>query len=217
MLTPQTKETTALGAAFVAGLAVGFWKNFEVGQNAAQPLYVRGRFFPPPLDSDEPLSIMLTSTQELRCIWSVGKKWDPYMPARTRDALIHGWHKAVDRSLGWVEREAEEEEGEDDGGGKERPGSAIGGGAEGPKTAAGAAPDVEGAESPGGRRPKLKRFATMRMKRMDSDARKHGWVKEMRKRLRAVDWSVVGSATVLVVGGLGLGFLLGNRYKLTRV
>lgn len=30
MLTPQTKETTALGAAFVAGLAVGFWKNFEV-------------------------------------------------------------------------------------------------------------------------------------------------------------------------------------------
>jgi hypothetical protein len=30
VLTPQTKETTALGAAFVAGLAVGFWKNFEV-------------------------------------------------------------------------------------------------------------------------------------------------------------------------------------------
>jgi len=75
VLTPQTKETTALGAAFAAGLAVGFWKNFE----------------------------------ELRCIWSVGKKWDPYMPTKTRENLIHGWKKAVQRSLGWVDKKTDME------------------------------------------------------------------------------------------------------------
>jgi len=77
VLTPQTKETTALGAAFAAGLAVGFWKNFE----------------------------------ELRCIWSVGKKWDPYMPTKTRENLIHGWKKAVQRSLGWVDKKTDMEGG----------------------------------------------------------------------------------------------------------
>lgn len=70
VLTPQTKETTALGAAFIAGLAVGYWKNFE----------------------------------ELRCIWSVGKKWDPYMPTKKRAGLLSGWKKAVQRSLGWVDK-----------------------------------------------------------------------------------------------------------------
>jgi hypothetical protein len=70
VLTPQTKETTALGAAFIAGLAVGYWKNFE----------------------------------ELRCIWSVGKKWDPYMPTKKRAGLLAGWKKAVQRSLGWVDK-----------------------------------------------------------------------------------------------------------------
>jgi glycerol kinase len=29
VMTPQTTEATSLGAAFAAGLAVGFWKNFE--------------------------------------------------------------------------------------------------------------------------------------------------------------------------------------------
>jgi glycerol kinase len=76
VLTPQTKETTALGAAFAAGLAVGFWKNFE----------------------------------ELRCIWSVGKKWDPYMPTKTRESLIANWKKAVQRSLCWVDKSTEEED-----------------------------------------------------------------------------------------------------------
>lgn len=75
VLTPQTKETTALGAAFIAGLAVGFWKNFE----------------------------------ELRCIWSVGKKWDPYMPAKRRETLLKGWKKAVIRSLGWEEADEDRE------------------------------------------------------------------------------------------------------------
>jgi hypothetical protein len=69
VLTPQTKETTALGAAFAAGLAVGFWKNFE----------------------------------ELRCLWSVGHKWDPYMPAKTRRNLLKDWKKAVQRTFGWVD------------------------------------------------------------------------------------------------------------------
>ena len=33
IIRPQTLETTALGAAYLAGLAVGFWKNIEEIQN----------------------------------------------------------------------------------------------------------------------------------------------------------------------------------------
>jgi len=70
VLTPQTFETTSLGAASVAGLAVRYWNDFE----------------------------------ELREIWCVGNKWDPYMPRQTRELLIKGWTKAVDKSLGWVDK-----------------------------------------------------------------------------------------------------------------
>lgn len=167
-----------------------------------------------------PTYLLSTPSQELRCIWSVGKKWDPYMPTRTREALIHGWHKAVERSLGWVNKEEGTEEGGagTHEGGEEFEGSrsgGAGGGGEG-------APGGEKGEGGGagglgpGNRPRLKRFATMRMKRMDSDARKKTLAKEIRKQLRAVDWGVVGGAALFVLGGLGVGFMLGNRYKLTR-
>lgn len=77
VLTPQTFETTSLGAASAAGLAVGFWKNFE----------------------------------ELREIWSVGSKWDPYMPRKTREELIRGWSKAVTKSFGWLEKSLDDKAG----------------------------------------------------------------------------------------------------------
>lgn len=144
----------------------------------------------------------------------MGKKWDPYMPTRTREALIHGWHKAVERSLGWVDKEDEDEEGADGVEKSAGEGSRSGAGETGKgEGKAGAEHEDEG---PLGNRPRLKRFATMRMRRIDSDARKKTLAKEIKKQLRAVDWSVVGSAAVFVLGGLGLGFLLGNRYRLAR-
>lgn len=157
--------------------------------------------------------------QELRCIWSVGKKWDPYMPTRTREALLHGWHKAVERSLGWVDSAGE---GADEG--LEGEEGMVGDGnlerrASDPTTAAAAAGVAGEAGGPvGGRqqRPKLKRFATMRMQRQDSDARKHTWAKAVRRRLAGVDWGVVSNATLLVLGGVGVGFMVGSRYMLAR-
>ena len=75
VLTPQTFETTSLGAASAAGLAVGYWNDYE----------------------------------ELREIWCVGNKWDPYMPRKTRQNLIKGWSKAIEKSLGWVDKEEEDQ------------------------------------------------------------------------------------------------------------
>jgi glycerol kinase len=64
----KVRETTALGAAYAAGLAVGFWK-------------------------DE---------QELRTHWQQDCAWEPRMSDEERERRLAGWHKAVERSLGWA-------------------------------------------------------------------------------------------------------------------
>jgi glycerol kinase len=46
---PKVVETTALGAAYLAGLAVGFWKNFKEVQSNHQT----NRVFEPALAADE--------------------------------------------------------------------------------------------------------------------------------------------------------------------
>ncbi len=69
VIRPEVTETTALGAAYAAGLAVGFWKD----------------------------------TEELKKNWAVGKTWKPTMVAETRELLMHGWKKAVKRTIDWVE------------------------------------------------------------------------------------------------------------------
>ncbi len=46
---PKVVETTALGAAYLAGLAVGYWEN----QQALVQLWQEGRRFEPNMDSDE--------------------------------------------------------------------------------------------------------------------------------------------------------------------
>ncbi len=66
---PKVAETTSLGAAYAAGLAVGFWQNLD----------------------------------DLRQNWQVDRTWQPHMDPPTRDRLYHGWLKAVERTLGWVE------------------------------------------------------------------------------------------------------------------
>jgi glycerol kinase len=66
---PAVTETTALGAAYAAGLAVGVW----------------------------------TGLDELRANWREGARWEPWMPADEREYRLARWHRAVEKSLGWVD------------------------------------------------------------------------------------------------------------------
>jgi glycerol kinase len=66
---PEVVETTALGAAYAAGLAVDFWSGLG----------------------------------ELQKNWKVGKTWKPAMSKEKRRELVHGWEKAVERTMNWVE------------------------------------------------------------------------------------------------------------------
>jgi glycerol kinase len=65
----KVRETTALGAAYAAGLAVGYWRDFE----------------------------------DLRSKWRADQKWEPKMTEMDRQRRIAGWHKAVERAMGWEE------------------------------------------------------------------------------------------------------------------
>ncbi|MCI6604900.1 MAG: glycerol kinase GlpK [Clostridiales bacterium] len=71
VLRPVIRETTALGAAYLAGLAVGVWRD----------------------------------TDELRRLWRCDTAFHPSMAEDKRLTLARGWHKAVGRSLDWVEHE----------------------------------------------------------------------------------------------------------------
>lgn len=64
---PMIRETTALGAAYLAGLAVGFWKDLD----------------------------------EIKALWSCDLTFSPDMEDERRKSLVHGWKKAVSRTLGW--------------------------------------------------------------------------------------------------------------------
>ena len=66
---PKLVETTALGAAYMAGLAVGFWKDFDEIEKVREV----DRVFVPTIDND------------------------------TREDMLKGWHKAVERSRNWEE------------------------------------------------------------------------------------------------------------------
>ncbi len=66
---PVCTETTSLGAAYLAGLAVGYWSN----------------------------------TEDILSNWQLDRRFDPDMTEEKRKVLLEGWHKAVQRSLQWVE------------------------------------------------------------------------------------------------------------------
>ena len=70
---PVLAETTCLGAAYAAGLAVGFWKD----------------------------------TDELRANWHEGNRWKPEWNDEQRAAGYVGWRKAIDRTLDWVDVDAD--------------------------------------------------------------------------------------------------------------
>lgn len=66
---PVVAETTALGAAYLAGLAIGYWNGLpDIASN-----------------------------------WALDRRFEPSMSADRRAALLHDWHRAVDRSRGWIE------------------------------------------------------------------------------------------------------------------
>ena len=67
---PQVMETTALGAALLAGLAVGLYQNVE----------------------------------DTAAVWQRDLTFEPIMPDHEREHLLHGWHRAVERSLNWLEK-----------------------------------------------------------------------------------------------------------------
>ncbi len=69
VVVPSVVETTALGAAYGAGIDAGVWESVE----------------------------------EVRSHWGEDRRFSPAMSVDDRATLTHGWEKAVERSLGWVE------------------------------------------------------------------------------------------------------------------
>ena len=66
---PKMLETTALGAAYLAGLATGYWEDVE----------------------------------DLRELWEADQSFEPKQDAEKVKKYLHFWHKAVNRSLNWIE------------------------------------------------------------------------------------------------------------------
>jgi glycerol kinase len=69
VIRPEVTETTALGAAYAAGLSAGFWRDRE----------------------------------ELAGHWREDKRWISGMEKEEREEKLKFWHKAVDRSKGWLD------------------------------------------------------------------------------------------------------------------
>jgi len=67
---PVIRETTALGAACLAGITTGFWKDID----------------------------------EVKNRWRSDVVFKPEMEAERRERLVAGWHKAVSRSLNWIDK-----------------------------------------------------------------------------------------------------------------
>jgi len=65
---PAIRETTALGAAYLAGLATGVWSGLP----------------------------------EIQALWKCDTAFRPELAAEERERLLSGWHRAVERSRGWV-------------------------------------------------------------------------------------------------------------------
>ena len=66
---PVVAETTALGAAYLAGLAIGYW----------------------------------SSQEEIASNWALDRRFEPSMSDDRRRAMLHDWHRAVERSRAWIE------------------------------------------------------------------------------------------------------------------
>ena len=65
---PEVIESTALGAAYLAGIQIGLWRKEDI---------IRNR--------------------------KIQKRFTPQMDEATRSKLYHGWQKAVQRTMGWID------------------------------------------------------------------------------------------------------------------
>lgn len=70
---PRTLETTSLGAAYLAGLAVGYWKDLD----------------------------------EISEDFSIDRTFKPQMSQEKRDKNYKYWKKAIERSMGWLDKDDE--------------------------------------------------------------------------------------------------------------
>jgi glycerol kinase len=68
VIVPEIPETTALGAAYLAGIATGLW-----------------------------------DLEGVRSMWREAARYEPRMADAGREALLGDWHRAVERSRGWIE------------------------------------------------------------------------------------------------------------------
>ncbi len=68
VVVPEVPETTALGAAYLAGIATGLW-----------------------------------DAEGVRAMWRQAASYQPRMGEDAREALLGDWHRAVERSRGWIE------------------------------------------------------------------------------------------------------------------
>jgi glycerol kinase len=66
---PVVAETTALGAAYLAGLAIDYWGGLD----------------------------------DIAANWALERRFEPSMPDDRRRSMLHGWHRAVERSRAWAE------------------------------------------------------------------------------------------------------------------
>jgi glycerol kinase len=66
---PVVPETTALGAAYLAGLAIGYWDGLD----------------------------------EIASNWALDRRFEPSMSDDRRRSMLNGWHRAVERSRGWIQ------------------------------------------------------------------------------------------------------------------
>jgi glycerol kinase len=66
---PEVIESTAMGAAFLAGIQIGWWKKQDILANR-----------------------------------KIQRKFEPDMEENTRAKLYKGWQKAVERTMGWIDR-----------------------------------------------------------------------------------------------------------------
>ncbi|HEX6754293.1 MAG TPA: glycerol kinase GlpK [Solirubrobacterales bacterium] len=72
VVVPEIAETTALGAAYMAGIATGRWTLEQVGE-----------------------------------MWREAARYEPAMGAGEREALLAGWHRALERAKGWAKPEGD--------------------------------------------------------------------------------------------------------------
>src|SRR4051794_34447233 len=75
VVVPEVAETTALGVAYLAGIATGRWTLEQVGE-----------------------------------MWREAARYAPAMSTEEREALLAGWHRALERAKGWAGPEPGNEE-----------------------------------------------------------------------------------------------------------